>query len=281
MTQTLQLGPLALPYSLLVALAALALGGLAGRRFGRNAGIDVEPLLWRMLLVGLLGARLVFAWEWQSSYLAQPLSLLDVRDGGWNAPAGMVVACVYGLHCARGQPALRRPVLAAVLASALVGTAGGVLLLLKASPAVPLPALSLPSLQGPPVLLSDFAGKPTVINLWATWCPPCRREMPVLQQAQADRADVNFVFVDQGEAPAAIAAYLARHGMAGLRNVLVDERRQAGLALGGHSALPTTLFYDARGRLVEVRVGALSPATLAQRLAMLRDGPSVAVSPRP
>ena len=272
MTQAFQLGPLVLPYALLATGAALGLGGLAGMRFGRRAGLDVEPLLWRMLLVGLLGARLMFVWEWHASYLAQPLSLLDVRDGGWNLPAGLVAACFYGLHRARGQRALRRPVLAAVLATSLAGMAGALLLLSQAAPTAPLPALSLASLQGPPVLLSDYAGKPTVINLWATWCPPCRREMPVLRQAQADRADVNFVFVNQGEAPAAIAGYLGRNGLADLRNVLVDERRQAGLALGGQNALPTTLFYDARGRLVETRIGALSPATLAQQLAKLREG---------
>ena len=272
MTQVLQIGPLALPYPLLATLAALGFGGWAGRRFGRDAGIDVEPLLWRMLLVGLLGARLAFAWEWQASYFAEPLSLLDLRDGGWNATAGLIAAGFYGLHRVRGRRALRRPVVAALIATWLIGTASALLLAMRATPAVPLPALSLASLQGPPVVLSGFAGKPTVINLWATWCPPCRREMPVLLQAQAEQPDVNFVFIDQGEAPAAITGYLTRNGLTGLRNVLVDERRQAGLALGGQGALPTTLFYDASGRRVASRIGALSPATLAQQLAGLRDG---------
>lgn len=279
--QALQLGPLALPYPLLATLAALGLGGLAGWLAGRRAGIDTEPLLWRLLLVGLLGARLAFAWEWRASYLAEPLSLLDLRDGGWNATAGLVAAAFYGLHRVRRQRALRRPVVAALLATWLAGTAGALLLALHDSPAAPLPALSLASLQGTPVELSAFAGKPTVVNLWATWCPPCRREMPVLQQAQDERPDVNFVFVNQGEAPPAIVGYLSRSGMT-LRNVLVDERRQLGLALGGQGALPTTLFYDAGGRLVATRIGALSAATLAQQLAGLRDGlPATAAPPAP
>ena len=268
MTQALQIGPLVLPYPLLATLAAIGLGGLAGKLVGRRTGIDAEPLLWRLLLVGLLGARLAFAWEWRASYLAEPLTLLDLRDGGWNATAGLVAACFYGLYRVRRQRALRRPVAAALLATWLAGTAGALLLALRDGPAAPLPELSLASLQGPPVALSGFAGKPTVINLWATWCPPCIREMPVLRQAQAERADVNFVFVNQGEAPATIAGFLARRGLV-LRNVLVDERKQAGLALGGQSALPTTLFYDAGGRLVATRVGALSAATLAQQLAGL------------
>jgi thiol-disulfide isomerase/thioredoxin len=131
-----------------------------------------------------------------------------------------------------------------------------------------LPPLSLSSLEGRPVSLADFAGKPTVVNLWATWCPPCRREMPALQQAQATNPDVNIVFVNQGEEAATIAAFLDRQGLS-LSNVLVDPQSSTGAALG-HSALPTTLFFDAHGRLAGTRIGELSQATLTQRLASLR-----------
>ena len=92
--------------------------------------------------------------------------------------------------------------------------------------------------------------------------------MPVLQQAQGANPDVNFVFVNQGEKADDIQGFIGRQGLA-LRNVLVDERLQTGSALG-HRALPTTLFFDARGRLVSSRIGELSSATLAQRLNELR-----------
>ena len=131
-----------------------------------------------------------------------------------------------------------------------------------------MPPLTLSSLEGRPVSLAGFAGKPTVVNLWATWCPPCQREMPALQQAQAANPDVNIVFVNQGEESPTIAAFLDRHGLA-LRNVLVDPQRRTGAALG-HRALPTTLFFDAQGRLADTRIGELSQATLTQRLASLR-----------
>ena len=106
-----------------------------------------------------------------------------------------------------------------------------------------------------------------MVNLWATWCPPCQREMPVLQKAQAARPDVHFVFVNQGESAQQVAAYLARSGLQ-LRNVLLDAKGDAGTALG-HRALPTTLFFDAEGRLVDTRLGELSEASLAERLANL------------
>jgi thiol:disulfide interchange protein len=88
-----------------------------------------------------------------------------------------------------------------------------------------------------------------------------------LQQAQAANPDVNIVFVNQGEEPGAIAAFLDRQGLV-LRNVLVDPQGSAGTSLG-HSALPTTLFFDAQGRLVGTRIGELSQATLTQRLTEL------------
>lgn len=50
--------------------------------------------------------------------------------------------------------------------------------------------MTLPTVEGGSASLLDFAGKPTVLNLWATWCPPCQREMPVLQQAQAEHPEL-------------------------------------------------------------------------------------------
>lgn len=271
MTSSVQLGPLALPLAplVLVAAAALALG--VGKRLGRNRGVAAEAALLRMFLLGLLAARLGFVWVWRSAYLPEPLSILDIRDGGWEPVAGFAVASLYGLVLLQRQPVLRRPLMAAT-ATLLVGwTAGSVAVAaLAVGDRRPLPALSLPALDGRPVALAGLAGKPTVVNLWATWCPPCRREMPLLQQAQAAHPELNFVFINQGETREAIVRYLQGQGMA-LENVLIDARRASGAAFN-EQALPTTLFFDAQGHLVATRVGALSEATLAQRLDALAAG---------
>jgi thiol-disulfide isomerase/thioredoxin len=221
-----------------------------------------------MLLVGLVAARLAFVLRWRDQYFELPLSILNIRDGGWEPAAGVVVALLFGLQRAQRQAGLRKPVLAAALITGTVLLLGGIATFLVPSSVAPLPPLSLSSLEGRPVSLADFAGKPTVVNLWATWCPPCRREMPALQQAQATNPDVNIVFVNQGEEAATIAAFLDRQGLS-LSNVLVDPQSSTGAALG-HSALPTTLFFDAHGRLAGTRIGELSQATLTQRLASLR-----------
>lgn len=274
MTGALQIGPLAMPVAVLFAFAAIGLGGYVGRRLGRAAGIDTGPLLLQMLLLGLLAARLAFVWQWRGPYLEHPLSILDLRDGGWAADAGFVVAALYGFLQARRQPRLRTPVFGALIAAVAVQVGGSVLSLTALRVAPPLPALVLSTIDGRPVALDAFRGKPTVVNLWASWCGPCVREMPLLQQAQASRAAAHFVFVNQGENAATIEAYLVHNRLA-LRNVLVDARLQAG-SLFDQRALPTTLFFDAGGRLVSTRIGELSEAVLEQRLSQVG---AVAASP--
>jgi len=268
MNQALQIGPLSLPFSVLLTMVAIALGGFVANRLARAAGIEVEPTLTYMLLVGLVAARLAFVLRWRDQYFDLPLSILNIRDGGWEPTAGVVVALLFGLQRAHRRAGLRKPVLAAAFTTGTVLLLGGIATFMMAPSAAPLPPLTLSSLEGRSVSLADFAGKPTVVNLWATWCPPCRREMPALQQVQAANPDVNIVFVNQGEEAATIVAFLDRQGLA-LSNVLVDPQSSTGAALG-HSALPTTLFFDAHGRLASTRIGELSQATLTQRLASLR-----------
>ena len=257
-----------MPLSPLLLVGAAALALWLGKWLGRRAGIDAEPVLWRMLFVGLLGARLAFVWQWRSHYLPAPLSILDLRDGGWEAVAGFAAASLYGLAQWRQRPGLKKPLLAAGVLLIALWTAGEVALAAFAGASrKPMPALSLPAVEGGTVDLARFIGKPTVLNLWATWCPPCRREMPVLKQAQRAHPEVNIVFVNQGEAGEVVVRYLQREGLV-LDNMLLDIRRATGAAYN-EAALPTTLFLDAEGRLVSTRIGELSAATLAQRLSTL------------
>lgn len=267
--QALQIGPLVLPYTLLVAMTAIGFAWLVAGRLAAAGGIDADSLLWRMLLIGLLGARLAFVFEWRGPYLSEPLSLLDIRDGGWNAPAGLTAACIYGSYRMRQAPRLGKVVIVTVLTSGTIFVVGALASLALPRPGVLLPALSLPSLDKGPVSLAELAGKPTVLNLWATWCPPCQREMPALQQAQERNPDINFVFINQGETAETIRRYLDRNTLQ-LRNVLVDSRLQVGSTLD-QRALPTTLFFDVHGQLVSTRIGELSQAPLAQRIAEMRS----------
>ena len=104
MNNALVLGPFVLSYSLLLAFAAVAATLVVGNRIGAKAGIAVEPVVWKTLLIGLLVARLAFVWEFRSAYWASPLDMLDIRDGGWRPTAGFVGAWLFALS-RPGQPA--------------------------------------------------------------------------------------------------------------------------------------------------------------------------------
>lgn len=278
MISTLQLGPLALPLAPLVFAGAALVGLAVGQRVGRGAGIDAQPLLLRMLLLGLVVARLVFVWEWHGPYLRDPWSILDIRDGGWEPAAGLAAACLYGLNLLKRQVLLRKPLVGALLTTVALWAAGEVVLVAwPGGDGESLPRLSLPALDGRSVALTGFAGKPTVLNLWATWCPPCRREMPLLQQAQAAHPGVHFVFVNQGETREDVLRYLQGQHLQP-RNVLLDAALATGAAFD-QRALPTTLFFDARGRLASTRIGGLSEATLARTLDALQGAAATASPP--
>ncbi len=116
--------------------------------------------------------------------------------------------------------------------------------------------------------LEDYVGKPLVVNLWATWCPPCRREMPVLAEAQRDNPELTILFVNQGEGQGVVNQYLEAEAL-GLDNVLLDSSGRLGQHVGS-MALPSTLFYDAEGRQVGSHLGELSRASLARALEVLQ-----------
>lgn len=233
-----------------------------------------------MILLGLVAARLAFVWQWRSLYLQAPWSALDIRDGGWEAAAGFAVAVLYGMSRVKRQPPLRKPLVGAALATLAIWGAGELALMTwPGGSSQPLPQLSLPAIDGNSIALSSFVGKPTVVNLWATWCPPCRREMPLLQQAQAAHPEINFVFVNQGETQDQVVRYLKGQGMT-LRNVLIDATRSTGAAFN-EAAMPTTLFFDTQGRLASSRIGALSEATLAQRMDALQSPTTTRSTPLP
>lgn len=265
--QAIQLGPLSISLTVLLLIAAIIAGSYAGQWQARRRGTDIEPwFLSRIILPALLLARLAYVLQYSPSYFEQPLSILDIRDGGFNPWAGLAVAWLLALRIGWQRPAIRSGLLTALATSSLIGVCG-LFWLDPARQQVPLPALSFSQLDGRPRNLQDFAGKPVVLNLWATWCPHCVREMPVLADAGQRYPDIEILFLNQGESAAQIQRYLARHPVPS-GHMLLDPERQAGRHFG-QIALPTTLFFDRRGTLVDIRVGALSQATLQQRIQRL------------
>lgn len=270
------IGPFSFPAALLVVFGAVGIALAVGHAVSGPARGRAERLFWAVLAASVLAARAAFVARYWSAYSDAPLQALDMRDGGFDAVAGSVAGLAVAAILAWRNPAERKAVLAATLAGA-VAWAGGNALAALAAPVRPLPDMTLSRLAGGDTNLRAFQGRPVVINLWASWCPPCRREMPALARAQRLHPEAVFVFVNQGEPADAVRRYLHDQGLA-LDNVLLDAEGRLAKETGS-PGLPTTLFFGAGGRLVDQRVGELSSATLAQRLQALVAGPKQPASP--
>ena len=110
--------------------------------------------------------------------------------------------------------------------------------------------------EGNPVSLADFHGRGVVLNLWATWCAPCVREMPSLNRLQeaVEADDVAVVAVSSDrEGMAAVAPFLEQHGLDRLRPYL-DEKGEFTRSLPGRG-LPRTYIINAAGEVAATYVG--------------------------
>ncbi|WP_332878641.1 TlpA disulfide reductase family protein [Massilia sp. S19_KUP03_FR1] len=266
-----KLGPLVIPIQVALVLTSILLAHAVGAWFRASRSVDPGPILWKMIFGGFGAARLVFVLRHADLYASTPLAVLDMRDGGFDSVAGFVTACVIGAELSRRTPLLRKPVFAAALLGCTLFIGATALNQALFSARAPVPAVDLRRLDGSAVTLTDFTGRPMVVNLWASWCPPCRREMPAMQMTQRAHPEMAFVFVNQGESAEIVQQYLAAQGLQ-TQNVLIDRAKQLS-ARTASSGYPTTLFYDAKGQLVQRHMGELSRATLEDKIEGLQKLP--------
>ncbi|MGI8436303.1 MAG: TlpA disulfide reductase family protein [Chthoniobacterales bacterium] len=128
------------------------------------------------------------------------------------------------------------------------------------------PGWELKNLEGKPVKLSDFKGKVVVLNFWATWCPPCRREIPDLVALQKQYAGKGLVIVgvamDEG-GPATVKPFVEKMGI-NYPVVMGDQKTAA--AYGGIEVIPTTFIIDKTGRIAAVRQGGADRAAFEEEI---------------
>lgn len=266
-------GPWALATGPLALLAGVVVALVVDARGHRRGMPRIEGTLWWLLAAGVLAARLAHVIRWWPEYAREPGSLIDPRVGGFVPWAGALAVLAGAVVVASRRPAQRRPLVLALAAGGLAwGLVSLTALRLEQAAHQPLPALALADLHGRRVAIDTLAGQPLVINLWATWCGPCRRELPMLVRAQQRLPDVRFVFVDAGESADAVRRFLAGQNLAP-QHVLLDSSGAFGVHYNVRG-YPTTLFIDARGRLRDSHLGELSAATLAESLQRIAPTPT-------
>jgi cytochrome c biogenesis protein CcmG, thiol:disulfide interchange protein DsbE len=157
----------------------------------------------------------------------------------------------------------------------LVVFAGGAALLLVPSPAPdavqvgrPAPALALPDLAGREVTLAGLRGRAVALNFWATWCQPCKEELPGLAEASraATGTCVAYVGVTEESSREDATAEASRHGVQ--YPVVLDADGAVARAYGV-TGLPRTYLIDAEGTVRRVFSGRISRAQVEEALAPL------------
>ncbi|BCF94062.1 TlpA disulfide reductase family protein [Paraburkholderia largidicola] len=261
----MNIGPLALPAGPLALFIGIAVA-LFVSRFAGEKRSEVERALLTALVIGLVVARVAFVLQYLPSYRGNFLPMLDIRDAGFAVIPGIVAGIAVAGIAAIRRSAIRRPLAIAAISGLIAwGIAGEVAE--RSDQPSHVPAISLSDEAGMPQPLARNNGKPLVVNLWATWCGPCRGEMPVLASEQARHPELDLVFVNQGEDRHTVQTFLADLKLH-IDNAYFDP--QLALAKSVNvTAYPTTLFYDANGRLLEKHLGRVSEATFDAMLARL------------
>ncbi len=123
------------------------------------------------------------------------------------------------------------------------------------------PDFSAETLTGASITLSRLRGKPTLINFWASWCGPCRQELPALQDAYTRyQNDINFVAVNVKEAKNTIQTFAENNGLT--FPIVLDLSGRISSQLYQVRGIPTTFFIDSRGVIVERHVGPLNDQSI-------------------
>ncbi len=283
MIEAFSLGPLLIPTRPLILvlclLFAIWLSGWLATRYQidkSQAKAGVEYIAW----FALLGARLGFVILNWDAYQATPWTALYLWQPGYLYQTGLLFGAGYLLwHIYNCSSQLRKPFLGLLVGSYV---AAGILftstvysLDLLRQPGIPgtgdrAPDFKLQNLSGETVTLSSLAGRAVILNFWATWCPPCRREMPLLDQIQKKYGNkgLTVVGLDVDEPLELVKSYISSVNVS--YPIWVDapletpgyDRTRAIFSRFGGVGFPSTIFIDRAGIIQNIYIGELSQGFL-------------------
>lgn len=263
MMTDIQLGPIVLSSARFSALVGLAIFLIAASILGRK-NPRVTDWAWNTVFIVVIGARIGFVLENLGAYRNDPLTILYLWQGGFSPIWGITAAVLNTVRLQIGRAAVPLAV------TGLLAWGGASMLTSDhSSEMLSLPDITVDTLDGESLLLSDQGGRPLVMNIWEPWCLPCRREMPMLVDAAQNHSELTIAFVSQTSSIQEVHAFLQREGIEG-HNMWRSHRSQVG-AHFRTMGLPTTLFFDADGILQHRHIGEISRAELELRMASLAD----------
>ncbi|MCL5427332.1 MAG: TlpA family protein disulfide reductase [Gammaproteobacteria bacterium] len=215
-----------------------------------------------LIVVWLVGARAGHIILHLDSYSADPLEALKLWQPGYHGLWGMAAGLVWTAWTLRARLLSMGGAMLMLVAASSLWLVVATLAPLGNSFAVSeLPDITLEDLDGNEVHLPALAAdsERIIVNLWATWCPPCLREMPLLEEA-AQREGVSVVVANQGEDLLPMVRYLDEQQL-DFRYALRDPNQQL-MVLFEAPGLPTTVLFDGQGNTLDVHVGELTRAHL-------------------
>lgn len=260
------IGPFAFSADRFSAIAGTVVFLLAGSLLA--ARIDNRLGTWTTTatLSGIVGARAAHVLTHAESFWQDPWRALAIWQGGFSWPGGAIGVLFATVMLWRRAPRITLWAVMPLAAGLFAWVALDSLTSGSATPRAP-DASYAALAKDEAVSIAEREGRPAVLNLWASWCPPCRREMPMMADMARDNQHIDFLFANQGEGREAIAAYLRQAGV-DLETILLDPFADLSRHYGA-VGLPATLFINPDGTLAASHLGEISRETLAERLAAL------------
>lgn len=129
---------------------------------------------------------------------------------------------------------------------------------------------TLNDLEGNEVTLSDLRGKAVFLNFWASWCPPCKSEMPDIEQLYQETKDTDLVIVtiNSGEGVTVAKRFMEKNNYTFM---VLDDHKGVVSEMYRVMALPTSLFIDKNGSLIETHYGAMNIDTMREYVELITN----------
>lgn len=291
MPESFALGPLLVSTPVVGFVVAVVVAIWTSSRLAKRAGIDpawTRATVEGSILAGLIASRAAYAALYWPAYWPALWTILYFWQPGYLPVAGLAGGAVFVLYRLARQPATARlaglrvvttgAALGATLMAVILGTMNLASEARVYQAGDTVPNFRLADLNGESVSYSDLEGKGIVLNFWATWCPPCRREMPLLEAAWGKYGSRNIaiVGVDVDEPTEDVRRFVDTQGFTYPIWVEPESESDVGAAdtnemLGwfGSVGLPTTVFIGPDGVIDNVYIGELNRAFLLERITRL------------